>query len=269
MISAALTSTRGGPAGSILASRLAKTPKAPSVLLLEAGTADTDPKALFIADRYTNFYKFPKYNWGYKTVPQPQLHDREIDYSRGKGLGGSTRINFATYTIGPKDDYDHWADLVEDDFFGWEKVQKRFVGFESFDLNVPERNRPYANPSSVMHGINNGVPVSYPPVLQDGLTDMFDVVEKHGIPVNLDLNSGDPIGMALSPTAGLNGYRATAQTAFLKDGNIPMNLTIVTSAFATKIILEGKKAVGIEAGGKSCMYAYLLHLIIFLRLMIS
>lgn len=68
----------------------------------------------------------PGYNWGYKTVPQEQLKDRQIDYSRGKGLGGSTAINFCVYTRGPSADYEHWAQLVGDDTWRWEKVQKRF-----------------------------------------------------------------------------------------------------------------------------------------------
>lgn len=68
----------------------------------------------------------PGYNWGYKTLPQDNLKGREIDYSRGKGLGGSTAINFCVYTRGPRADYEHWAELVGDDTWRWENVQKRF-----------------------------------------------------------------------------------------------------------------------------------------------
>ena len=68
----------------------------------------------------------PGYNYGYQTVPQPQLQGREIDYSRGKGLGGSTAINFCVYTRGPSVDYDRWAELVGDEEWGWENAQKRF-----------------------------------------------------------------------------------------------------------------------------------------------
>lgn len=76
----------------------------------------------------------PGYNWGYKTIPQEQLNRREIDYSRGKGLGGSTAINYCVYTRGPEADYEHWADVVGDDVWRWKNVLQRFKkvgeGFE-------------------------------------------------------------------------------------------------------------------------------------------
>ena len=68
----------------------------------------------------------PGYNWGFKTVPQSQLAGREIDCSRGKGLGGSTAINFCVYTKGASADYDQWAELVGDDTWRWEDSQRRF-----------------------------------------------------------------------------------------------------------------------------------------------
>jgi choline dehydrogenase-like flavoprotein len=51
-------------------------------------------------------------NWGYKIIPQPHCNDREIDYSRGRCLGGSSAINFSAYTIGCRDDYSEWARIV-------------------------------------------------------------------------------------------------------------------------------------------------------------
>ena len=68
----------------------------------------------------------PGYNWGFQTIPQEQLAGRPIDFSRGKGLGGSTAINFCVYTRGSSADYDHWADIVGDDCWSWKNTQKRF-----------------------------------------------------------------------------------------------------------------------------------------------
>ena len=65
-------------------------------------------------------------NWGYQTIPQSQLKDREIDYSRGKGLGGSTAINFCVYTRGPSVDYNQWAETVGDSEWSWNNAQRRF-----------------------------------------------------------------------------------------------------------------------------------------------
>jgi choline dehydrogenase-like flavoprotein len=54
-------------------------------------------------------------NWNYKTVPQTHPAGQEIDYSRGRGLGSSTPINFCGWTVGPNDDYGEWASIVSDE----------------------------------------------------------------------------------------------------------------------------------------------------------
>lgn len=95
------------------------------MLLLEAGGTNIDPDHQTYGERHWTLATAPGYNWGYKTVPQVQL-DREIDQSRGKGLGGSSAINFCVYTRGPRADYDHWAEQVGDDTWCWESVQERF-----------------------------------------------------------------------------------------------------------------------------------------------
>lgn len=60
-------------------------------------------------------------NWAYET--EPQARGQKIDYSRGKGLGGSTAINFCAWVAGSSEDYDEWARLVGDDSFGWKNVR--------------------------------------------------------------------------------------------------------------------------------------------------
>ena len=86
-----------GPAGCLLSSRLAKTKAKPSVLLIEAGSGSNPADVDWVADRYLTFAQHPSLNWQYKTVPQKYLNDRIIDYSRGRGLGGSTNINFGMF----------------------------------------------------------------------------------------------------------------------------------------------------------------------------
>lgn len=84
----------GGASGCVVAARLAQSASKPSVLLLEAGSSNKDTKYLVPADRFSLAFKEQTLNWGYKTVPQTSLQGQQIDYSRGKGLGGSTAINF-------------------------------------------------------------------------------------------------------------------------------------------------------------------------------
>lgn len=115
----------GGAAGCLLASRLAQALSHHSFLLIDAGGKNTDVKYKSFGERYWTLMT-PGYNWGYKTVPQSQLAGRPIDCSRGKGLGGSTAINFCVYTKGSSADYDHWAELVGDDSWLWENSRNRF-----------------------------------------------------------------------------------------------------------------------------------------------
>lgn len=69
-------------------------------------------------------------------MPQTQLSGQEIDYSRGKGLGGSTAINFCGWVVGSRDDYDEWARLVGDESFGWSNVRKCLDRIETLHAEI-------------------------------------------------------------------------------------------------------------------------------------
>ena len=97
-------SSPGGASGCAVAARLAQSKQRPKVLLLEAGSDNTDPLYRVPADRFKTFQEATM-NWGYKTAPQNHLKGQQIDYSRGKGLGGSTAINFSCWVIGADEDY--------------------------------------------------------------------------------------------------------------------------------------------------------------------
>jgi choline dehydrogenase-like flavoprotein len=77
-------------------------------------------------------------NWGYRTTPQVQLAGQEVDYSRGKGLGGTTAINFCGWLVGPRDDYDEWAKLVGDDSFGWTNAKRCLDKITNLHPGIPE-----------------------------------------------------------------------------------------------------------------------------------
>ena len=94
--------------------------------MIDAGGTNADPEHQTFGERHWTIATAPGYNWGYKTAPQEHLDWRELDYSRGKGLGGSTSINFCVFTRGPKADYEHWAQLVGDGTWSWQCVLERF-----------------------------------------------------------------------------------------------------------------------------------------------
>lgn len=233
-----------------MAARLASSPAPPSVLLIEAGAKDEDQtiNKIMLANRFATWMTHPALNWGYKTVPQDHLAGRRIDYSRGKGVGGSTLINFSCWTLGPRDDYDEWARIVGDDSFNWQNIQRRFKALETFDIESSPDYVKYAKAVADDHGTEGPVHVEFPAVWERHYSALADAAEDFGLGTNLDINSGNPIGMAMAPATSRGAKRWTCADSFLRDHS--SNLTILPSTVASRILFDGKKAVGIEANGK-------------------
>ncbi|KAK4994405.1 hypothetical protein LTR66_005557 [Elasticomyces elasticus] len=239
-----------GPAGSISATRLARTAKAPNVLLLEAGSSNGDMRTRVLADRFTTLMTHPALNWGYKPIPQGNMAGRELDYARGKGLGGSSNINFACYTVGPEDDYDEWARLVGDEAFNWESACRRRHTIEVYHLEGADDYQRYAKPSPSDHGHAGPLNIDFARSWERGLVEVLDAAQEHGFGLNLDINLDNPLGIGVVPSIAHRGVRSTAASAFLVDP--PPNLTMITNAVVTKIHFVGKKAVGVVARGEDC-----------------
>ncbi|KAI9050741.1 hypothetical protein LZ554_004861 [Drepanopeziza brunnea f. sp. 'monogermtubi'] len=232
-----------GPSGCALAVRLAQVSSKPSVLLIEAGGDNREAAYLVPADRFNLAFTMPHLNWGYKTAPQTHLIGQEIDYSRGKGLGGSTAINFSCWLIGADEDFNEWARIVGDDAWTWKNVKERFKKIENYHVEIPSEHRKYINPKAEDHGTTGPLHLSYADPWEKGLTDVFVAAEEIGLGINPDVNSGNPIGMGMGATCAYQGSRTTA-SAYLE--NAPSNLTIALNSPIAKVVMEGKKAVGVE-----------------------
>lgn len=240
-----------GPAGSALAISLASSPKKPNVLLIEAGGPNDDHSLRVDGQRWLTFQN-QDMNWGYKTSPQEHCANRAIDYSRGKGLGGSSAINFGYYTIGAKDDYEEWARLVGDQSFNWHNIQARFRRLETLHTKLPAGvESKYTSPKPEDHGGSGRLQVGYAAEWATDVTPLLDMFEEAGFPMNPDHNSGNPIGMSVSINSAHNGQRSTASDLLTPK---PENLTIMTDSPVQRVILEGRKAVGIESNGNTCEF---------------
>ncbi|KAI1415567.1 GMC oxidoreductase [Hypoxylon sp. FL1857] len=236
-----------GPAGCAVAAGLANSPKKPSVLLLEAGGANDDRTLRVDGQRWTTFLN-KGMNWGYKTTAQEYCNNRELDFSRGRGLGGTSAINFGGFTVGARDDYDEWARIVGDDTFRWEKMQARFKNLESFDISTPANiDKKYASPRAVDHGTSGPLKLGYAAEWEEDFPDILDNFEEAGFPLNPDHNSGNPLGMAVLINSCYKGLRSTAADLVTP---APSNLTVISSSPVQRVVLEGKKAVGVESNGK-------------------
>ncbi|KAL2150564.1 hypothetical protein VTH82DRAFT_7127 [Thermothelomyces myriococcoides] len=237
----------GGPAGCALAYGLVHSAKKPKVLLLEAGGNNSDPNLRVDGQRWLTFTN-KDVNWGYKTAPQTDCAGRELDYSRGRGLGGSSAINFGVFTIGARDDYNEWARIVGDDAFRWEHVQARLKRLENFQSNPPAGvSSKYAAPKPSDHGSAGPLRVGYAAECEADVVTLLDTFEQAGYPLNPDHNSGNPIGMSLLISSAHKGLRSTAQDLLVPH---PENLTVVTDAPVQRVLLDGKKAIGVESNGK-------------------
>ncbi|KAI0882886.1 GMC oxidoreductase [Annulohypoxylon maeteangense] len=237
----------GGPSGCAIASTLAKSPKKPTILLLEAGGKNDNHNFRVDGQRWTTFFN-QEMNWGYKTTPQEHCGNREIDLPGGRGLGGGSAVNFAGYSVGCRDDYDEWARIVGDDDFRWERMQTRFKNLESFNGEPPSGiDKKYAAPKATDHGTSGPLKVGYAKECVEDLTEMLDCFEQAGFPLNSDHNSGNPIGMSVAISSCQNGVRSTAADLITP---APDNLTVIVNSLVQRVIIENKKAIGVESNGK-------------------
>jgi choline dehydrogenase-like flavoprotein len=187
----------------------------------------------------------PDLDYGYGSTPQEQLNNRVIGYTRGKGLGGSSVLNFQVYLRGSGEDYNRWAELVEDETWAWEHTKKSFQQIEDYEFEGAKAYSHLANPDPKDHGKGGKVKVCLPPALERGIEPVIETVVKHsGDNINLDFNNGDPIGIGIFPSSTSKDGRTTSATAHLVDA--PSNLEIWTDAVVTRLSFDGFKVVGVE-----------------------
>ncbi|MFK7845986.1 MAG: GMC family oxidoreductase, partial [Rhodothermales bacterium] len=220
-----------GAAGCAVANRLSEDPDV-SVVLLEAGGKDSNP----LIHMPAGFTKLTSddVNWGFKTVPQPQVNNREMHYPQGRTLGGSTSINAMIYIRGHRSDYDEWRDLGNDGW-GYDGVLPYFRKSENNERFVNE-----------FHG--HGGPLNVADQTQQNpLTRAFvRSSQEAGIPYTPDHNGAQQEGVSYYQVTQRNVRRESAATAFLKPVRSRKNLTVITRATATRVLMESNRAVGIE-----------------------
>lgn len=158
-------------------------------------------------------------------------------------------VNFAVYLYGSKRDYERWDNLVNDDgedgegTFKWENVKRAFEKIENFDSSGSKTYHHLADPSAVQHGTKGKLNVGLPPILETAVQPQMEALMQAGEKLNLDPNSGDPVGISIFPATYAKQGRCTSAIAHLTDP--PKNLEIWTDAKVTKLLWEGKKVVGV------------------------
>ncbi|MCW2681132.1 MAG: choline dehydrogenase [Frankiales bacterium] len=220
-----------GTAGCVLAARLSEDPSV-RVLLLEAGDRDTT-REIGVPAAFSKLFK-TKDDWDYSTEPEAGCDGREMYWPRGKVLGGCSSINAMIYIRGARADYDGWRDAGCD---GW--------GYDDV-LPYFRRSEDNSRGADAFHGTGGPLPVSD---LRDPspLTgDYLDACEAAGLVRNPDFNGASQEGVGTYQVNQRRGQRASAAASFLRPALKRPNLEVRTFAHATRVVVEGGRATGVE-----------------------
>ena len=222
-----------GSAGCVLAARLSESGRH-RVLLLEAGPDDRRFWIQVPIGYGRSFYD-PRVNWMYMTEPVATLGGRPSYWPRGKVLGGSSSINAMVYVRGQAKDYEDWK-AAGNPGWGWDDVLPLYRRMES-----------HAWGESAHHGGRGPLHIGAPSgTLHPICEDFLRACEELGLARNPDFNGACQEGAGTYHITVKDGLRMSAARAYLWPARRRANLRIETGAEATRVLFEGRRAVGIE-----------------------
>jgi len=230
-----------GSAGCLLANRLSADPRN-RVLLLEAGGRDN-----WIWFHIPVGYLFaignPRSDWMFKTEPEPGLNGRSLNYPRGKAIGGSSAINAMIYMRGQAADYDHWRQLGLTGW-SWRDVLPFFRKHEDHFLGESEH-----------HAVGGEWRIEYPRIRWELIDRVREAAAQAGIPPVDDFNRGDNEGSCLFHVNQRRGRRWSSARGFLKPVLSRPNLRLETGCLVERLLLDGRKAVGVQFRQNGMLYS--------------
>jgi choline dehydrogenase len=221
-----------GSAGCVIANRLSEDPRT-RVLLLEAGPVDRSIW-IHLPIGYGKTMFHPVYNWGFHTDPEAQMKGRRMYWPRGRGLGGSSSINGLIYVRGQPGDYDRWADEGNGGW-AWKDVLPYFIRSESNSRGA-----------SQFHGAEGPQWCSDIGPRHELMEAIIRAGEELGVPRNDDFNGARQEGVGYYQLFTHNGMRCSTAVGYLRPARSRANLEIRTDSQATRVVLEGTRATGVD-----------------------
>ena len=232
-----------GSSGSALASRLSEDGKN-SVLVLEYGGTDTSP-LIQMPGALSFPMNMPRYDWGYFSEPEPHLGGRKLACTRGKVIGGSSSINGMVYVRGHAGDYDNWSDTGAE---GWSyaDVLPYFLRMENWHDSGQGGDPEWRGKNGPLH-ITRGkrdIPLH---------RAFVDAGIQAGFELTKDYNGEQQEGFSPMEQTVWKGQRWSSANAYLKPALKRSNLDL-HKCLARRIIMDGKRAVGVEVQRGSDVY---------------
>jgi choline dehydrogenase len=218
-----------GSAGCVLAARLSEDPDV-RVLLLEAGPSD-GKQNIHVPLGYLKLAR-TEVDWDIDSAPEPHCNGRRLPLPRGRVLGGSSSINAMIYIRGNHRDYDEWGVAG----WAWEDLFPYFLKAEDNERGASE-----------WHAVGGPLPVSdqrsgnaMPPAFVEAAVEA-------GLQRNEDFNGAEQDGAGMYQVTQRGGMRASTAVAYLHPAAERPNLTVMPDTHVTRVLLEGTRAVGVEA----------------------
>lgn len=220
-----------GSAGCVLAERLSAS--GASVLLLEAGPRDRSP-LIHIPAGVASLMGHPLYDWNLASEPVPGADNRVIRLPRGRTLGGTSSINGMAFVRGMPADFDAWAQAGCKGW-GWDDVLPHFKSIERFDNSAGDGARGHEGPMAV-EPYRSILPVTH---------DFVKAARASGFPFLDDLNGHPREGVGYSQMSRRGRFRQSTASTFLNLARGRSNLHIVTGAFITRLLFDGRRCTGV------------------------